>query len=85
MEPIGKNYTGYFIGTFDGQGHMISNLKMKSTAGVATAKQQQHGAKPLPQPGGKALPKPPPKVPNKPQKPAQHSTQYEIEGAVGRA
>lgn len=31
FEPIGTNFTRYFIGTFDGHGHVISNLKIKST------------------------------------------------------
>ena len=31
FEPIGKNTTFYFTGTFDGQGHTISNLVMNTT------------------------------------------------------
>ena len=30
LEPIG-NVTHYFLGTFDGQGHVITNLAMNST------------------------------------------------------
>ena len=32
LEPMGKGYTRYFGGTFDGQGHTISNLKMNSAS-----------------------------------------------------
>lgn len=52
----------------------------KAASPTMAHKQAPPGAKPLPKPG-KALPAPPPKVPAKP----QHSTQYELESAVGRA
>ena len=32
FEPIGKDISNYFVGTFDGQGHTISNLKLESTS-----------------------------------------------------
>lgn len=32
FEPIGKDFSSYFVGTFDGQGHSISNLKLESTS-----------------------------------------------------
>ena len=32
FEPIGKNSTHYFPGTFDGQGHVISNLAINSSS-----------------------------------------------------
>ena len=33
FEPIGA-YSTYFLGVFDGQGHVISNLKMKSSSQI---------------------------------------------------
>ena len=32
FNPIGNSYSSYFRGTFDGQGHVISNLKMSSSS-----------------------------------------------------
>ena len=32
FEPIGTDYHFYFLGTFDGQGHVISNLNMTSSS-----------------------------------------------------
>lgn len=32
FNSIGNNYTNYFVGTFDGQGHVISNLKIEESS-----------------------------------------------------
>ena len=32
FEPIGKDWYNYFLGVFDGQGHVISNLKMSTSS-----------------------------------------------------